>query len=983
MSLLVQQTEEKHRNFLKYNILHAVQELENESLFWSDLVTDGKDSFTSIDLPENLPDYEILDMKISVLSASFIFEKYGLFLALFPSMYKQEQKHCYGIWKHIFNYMQSFLNVRSFAFLQYSIVVRVFMQLMVLCRDSKELRYKLMLHLQQVFYNGDTLRCYKDCIEEMKLAHNTNSKIPCITMPFIHQYVLDEKEPELFPTAKLRIKFYEKMWQTILDNPFRILDINYFPVLMKSPLKLKWVNALSSFRRYVYFKIHNYMKYTIGNSAPLKPSMKSRLVLQSQAYEILLNKCICTPIEEGKFMKVHFVLNKPHSAILSEVDYEKILMQPTHHCTFVKHGSYMKYAHPWFHQQLEKFHGFVPKLKFQEHASDGILIADDVMKNWLPHVPFTGNHTNDITKFLNIHKTKKIRPKKCLFEMPFPSYSLLQPSQLKLIYEDYELLKASECEREVFYELFWNFPCLPMRCKPAVPIMNCIQKVVAHSPAYFLPFYNDRFHVNFSRFWDQVSLYMNIKPSQHLFMKAMHALATRDQPNAFPTLADNCSNVPFFMELLHIICKNNILLLPIHNMNLTLIHLLFSKGIPGCLKRLAWQSLTLCRFETNQNYPSSLYADFSTVIFPEIKISLPLTGAYEDSTIINFDRETGTISNIIEFRDLVDEEVMPDHFDIRILNEEGQGVSVYAEVLYTMWKNLIDRQVIVLYDPCGFAPGYDPCGFAPGYDPCGFTPGYEEGFCIASEHGAHRNELFALGLISGLCLSRGLHLPFPLYVGWWRQLFAPDNGIIMIPLSVLFTERFFTYMAMVEHMSNAELCTVLALEEKEVEFQTREELVTKKFLPSLMNLEIFKMGFDLFMQHIPMGHIAQEMNSIFVEPKKMQMNYENFCHCFEMNNGNIYDRIFLEYMQAMASSKGIEKIVQFITGKNRLPYIDLGEDKISVHWYQPTNNHFLPKAQNCTNKLMFPLRENTPVTIEEIHKIMSPIFDFPTVFGFL
>lgn len=932
----------------------------DDSLLWSNLVSDGKDTLegASLDpLSDDLPVYSLHNMPITALSASIIFEKYGLFLALFPVLHKREFLYSSAIWKHIVDNMKSFLSTRSFAFMQYSIVVRVFMKIMILCRDP-QLRYKLMLHLQHMFYNGETMKCYRDCVEEMKLSDTVNSKIPCVTMPFIRDYLSTEPKDEFdfFPTAKLTIKFLDRIWQTIMDNPYGALDILYFPA-PKTRLTLKFAMHASAFRRYVFLKIHNYMKYTIGNPIPLKrPIIKSRLVLQSHAFELLLNKCICTPIEEGKFMKISFTLNKPYSAILSQVDYEKILMQPTHHCTFIKHGSYMKYAHPWFQQQLEKFHGYVPKLKFKEYTSDGLLIADDIMKTWLPHVPFTGIHTTDMTKFLNIHKAKKPKksdPLPMPLPMPFPSASILQPEQLKMIYEDYELLKAPEREREVFWELFWNFPCLPIRCKPSVPIMNCIQKVVAHSPSYFLPFNNDRFHVNLPRFWEQVNLYINF--SQHLFMRAMYTLATRDQPNAFPLLADHCYSVPFFMELLHIICKQNLLLLPVHNMNLTLIHLLFSKGIPGSLKRLAWQSLTLCHFETNQTYPSSLYADFSAAVFPEIKINLPLTGAYEDSTIINFDRQTGTISNVIEFRDLIDEEVVADRFDIRILNEEGQGVSVYAEVLYTMWKTLMDRQVIIPYD---------------------------QGFCIAAEHGAQRNELFALGLISGLCLARGLHLPFPLYVGWWRQLTTPENGILMIPLSALFSERYTSFLTLVENMTNSEICNVLAVEEKEVEFQTREEMVIKKFLPNIMDLEIFKLGFELFMHHIPMGHIAHEMNNIFVEPKKMQITLENFTHCFELTTK--YDHMFLAYIETLSITQ-IEKIIQFITGKNRLPYIDLGEDRISVHWFVSPNPHALPKAQNCTNKLLFPVREeaNIPVTVGYIREIMNPIFEFSTIFGFL
>jgi len=67
----------------------------------------------------------------------------------------------------------------------------------------------------------------------------------------------------------------------------------------------------------------------------------------------------------------------------------------------------------------------------------------------------------------------------------------------------------------------------------------------------------------------------------------------------------------------------------------------------------------------------------------------------------------------------------------------------------------------------------------------------------------------------------------------------------------------------------------------------------------------------------------------------------------------------------------------FITGKKRLPLYDLGEDKISVNW---TGNQLngLPIAQNCTHTLILPLSPDI-ITPE----MLSPIFDFETVYGFL
>lgn len=71
-----------------------------------------------------------------------------------------------------------------------------------------------------------------------------------------------------------------------------------------------------------------------------------------------------------------------------------------------------------------------------------------------------------------------------------------------------------------------------------------------------------------------------------------------------------------------------------------------------------------------------------------------------------------------------------------------------------------------------------------------------------------------------------------------------------------------------------------------------------------------------------------------------------------------------------------------MTGKPRLPLPELGESLVSVVWNSdPRAVGALPRAQNCTHTLLMP-HPALPLAPTDVVRILQPVFEFETVYGF-
>jgi hypothetical protein len=395
--------------------------------------------------------------------------------------------------------------------------------------------------------------------------------------------------------------------------------------------------------------------------------------------------------------------------------------------------------------------------------------------------------------------------------------------------------------------------------------------------------------------------------------------------------------------------------------------------MPTVLKRLAWQSLVWKRYFLDHT-PVLFRWPLTALPIPNpFQIQMPLLVPEVYRVNLTFDRQSGSLTPLTVARRFMGHEhhVTADQFDLLIAQENGRGPAVYAEILTNMWQTAIQKRFVTLYE--------DDQGFC-------ITPNLKDNI---EEKQQYMDFLFNLGFISGLCVARGLYLPFPLHIGFWRFLCMTHddtyNDEDSTALSDIFLEKFTSSLFKVSHMPELELQASLCLTDEELYFQTRDELVCRYFLPDWYDLSQFQAGWQVFMSHIPMHHyVSPELNHIFCEPTQMQVTVANFLLCCQAKSPQ--DELFFRYVHTLQSQE-LETLVFFITGKKRLPFWQLGEDKITIHWqdYGPGVRSKLPIAQNCTNSLILPcnhLPSSNPTTLQDLQQLMQPIFHYETVYGF-
>ncbi len=125
-----------------------------------------------------------------------------------------------------------------------------------------------------------------------------------------------------------------------------------------------------------------------------------------------------------------------------------------------------------------------------------------------------------------------------------------------------------------------------------------------------------------------------------------------------------------------------------------------------------------------------------------------------------------------------------------------------------------------------------------------------------------------------------------------------------------------------------------------------------------------------------MTALVSDLNNIWCEPEKQAVTFQSFIRCFEQKNRE--DELFLRYIRTLDQSN-LKILLNFITGKKRLPLCELGEEQMSVTWRGEVGK--LPIAQNCTNTLIIPA-DAVDKDVDGLAEVMKPIFRFNTIYGF-
>jgi len=941
----------------------------------------------------------------TLLSVAIIFEKYDLFLYLFPHCYRAERKRLQKYYSgNRFSVREVFTlwnivckNVplipsdeEKLSEVEHDTKLQVFCRLMLLLKNLHQPGFdKSMHHIMSYLQSRSSQPAilYKKCVEHLdvltkylglnrKRKRGGSTKSAPLFLPPVTKYFVEalrhETLPLLFSDPKMQKAFMEKIYQSLCQR-------------FDSELS-RWVGTVfHDFHRYLDGPISLYMSSLHYKLLTNHPKAELKLATSGLAFELLRSKCHFSLFDQ--YCIVSFpVGDHRYQCIVSRSDFDQKFCQTlaSQSWIFIRYKTVTgAKTHPWLKQRLEKFGGRVPRLRFMLDRSDGILLPWHALAYWVPDLKKSGVHGADLTTHLNLYsssRSKRIKFRDIshphwLHTLPFPTRCFLRPEHLLMLATDY--MHFDTHQRLVFHSVFWNLSGMNIRCcvdRPALRefVIRMVDKISDWRAlsrkmiSELLPFTQsgdlEVAETPPTLFWDRIQSFTRlVTPSA----QALGALASRRDFNVFPILASSLGRPQIFPEILKISHKLRLPFLASAEASvMAMMKLLFTRDVPSPLKRLAWQSLVLSHFATQR--PHSLEdGHFDATDLPVPRIHIPLLSPEPGSRMIVYDRHKGMIDDIPWLRQYVGSfDTSPEAFDLSVKNEDGRGQSVYLEILQNLWKKMINKQVMMLYD----------CD----------SDVSKMGFCISANLAdlypyphLHRDWLFALGFVSGLCVSRGLYLPYRLYEGLWRYLYYRDqSGISLIPFTTLFQERFESCMAMIGAMSNEDLKQNMGLSEEEVDFKTRDELVISNFMPNTMDLEEFRAGWSVFMHRIPLTSLVGELNGIMCEPERQTVTFESFVQCFEQKAQE--DELFLCYVRTCSDEQTLA-LLSFITGKTRLPLYELGEEKISMVWAGGPGQ--LPTAQNCTHTLIMPSDANH-VDVETLGQVLAPIFKFETVYGF-
>lgn len=725
------------------------------------------------------------------------------------------------------------------------------------------------------------------------------------------------------------ISTVQNIRKTCMQNLFQASDFNrivyaIFDVLMKekSDQLNYWIcNYFTLFQKYV---VHS---FTPGIISLTRTKTQRIVKCRKKIFCVELDKCEKEDLD-AEHVKI-FVFDD----FICIVDINDPIL---HHkkLLFIKNGTNV--------QQIQKELLLVCKhihpVIVNEEISDGILTMT-------PKNIFTSfQHGKDVTDMFHITKTKHIKhkqlPLKCTQRLNIPNDHINMYISNFYTYSFREKFLALVMIYD-FHSIFLNAYIQQWRNE------QILKKQVKNY------FYSIEGNKNIMKkcillqktpsklFFQKASLFITLK--KH---KAMLELFQRKFMNPLEPVIEFIEQSGVLQKMMNLVGQFHIPFEPTGGIDQQKLQkALFLEHVHPLIRRVIWQSLELqnkkidviCNVQQNTKIRWGKVRINTENVFSLGENVKTLIYCSNTKRIVQPSKQV--LQNSISKQVLQNRINLACHYNMLVKDSLAVGVSVFEYILKDLWDTAIKIHFFVENKELEYE----------------MEPSICDRVCDVKEA---REFLFFLGFVSSLCVSKGLYLPYKLDSSLWAYMYRPYKKT---SLSILFKKQFERYKCKFIHMKKYEMQSILGVGKRE----TIDEKIITNYLPCRKDLNAFKSGWLSFSNKISLRHLSDKVNDFLA-----------FQHVQEAKmNEVIRNELLRSYCSSLDEQK-LSHLMKFITGRERLPYLQLGEYPINVIFKDAS---VLPLAQNCTNTLILP---RSVKSIQDLEKCLICVFEFDSCFGF-
>lgn len=676
--------------------------------------------------------------------------------------------------------------------------------------------------------------------------------------------------------------------------------------------------------------------------------------------------------------------------ILSCAAYDEFLASPHRTILFFRHGISV---HPRIAKALqlpEKFQNKIPRLRFGRHPgsrSDGMFLPNAM--------ELSRAHGTDVTEFFSIYARRPRKQRKgpnrlrrrlqnCYTQNLLSSACLLDVVHLERASPVFFTLNRDQ--QILFIVTCWNIGSAnAVRCLPGAAAYVQFMSPIVDALVDVHDGHNLLHHTSCQhRFWDRLRrIGCSMKwspPVNALIDVTCHGLYS--YLDLFERwIVENSSETLYY--IVHIMCVCGVRFTPLpHLSNNLLVDILRHFTLPPAVARVVYHCLVMN--QANEAAPvlqpqaqipllerSDAVrvppADLGPLATREAKIDLPFLVSDElPEGQVRISRDTKRVVNVQELLGWSClQQWSTQSFDLVIQGEEESiGKAVYEDGLALLWQGAVESKWFVRISN----------------DQKDTTV---EGYMVSQECPTTEEtmeQIFALGFVTSLCVHRGMYLPIPIHRDLWTLItHPPQTNVPYERLEILQSYCLRTLAMSLEDFTD----TFAVTDDVRLQYgndpRDNMEFMYNECMPPLPLIQRFQCGWNVF---IPIAVLNQPWNDtnthmrLFNPPWSMETEFtvQRVKDAFRFNLPE--DERFVEAITQFTPEE-LRALVEFVTGKPRLPQTAYGENHMSISWTRYASTHTLPRAQNCTHTLL--LQKDIP----SVYDALRPILRYPTVFGFI
>lgn len=679
------------------------------------------------------------------------------------------------------------------------------------------------------------------------------------------------------------------------------------------------------------------------------------------------------------------------AAVVRESDHKTLWPDDTTPALFIKRGACLD-LNPVLTATLSlqpRFHNVVPRLRFsaQTPPSDGVFLPHEQYAQALSMMNAESErhatHMSDVTSPLALARWR------CPKVLRYPSYKLWGVPYYKRCFVTIRDLRAlaavfatlQDAQKHVFYLLFWDLPVLVVSWvhKPTIcRVVNLLLQTLIQS----IPPDKVEHHMTIAK---HVMLWSKVLPLLRVLDTGVRAFlrVVLSRGVYLQAVLDASHDAEELAAVVQLLADMQVLVesvqgLPNHDLARVFDH----PCVPVPLKRVCYhsalESAAMGLVSSQATVPSHALEDvklrYADVPCPSAssaqlrtKLNFVLPSQFGRTIVVS--RNTRDIANPGILRTHLSES--KDHrrasapqFNMCVHGEEARGEAVFAEALQLLWSRAVDTGL-----------------FVPDTGPHDFT--------LSTDKDARfSDEVFALGFVSSLCVARGLYLPIALSPDLWAYV-CYDHSFA-VPYQLLF-RAFERLKQNAASLSRDERKAVFDVTEQDETVYgddpyTNDDFLATLTIPNKTLLREFKAGWDVFASstlNIEQVHpqVVADMFNLPAAATFTDISYAKFAalvverQCVAEKTKKQPCDFFLTYAASL-DAKDLRRVVEFVTGKPRLPLTAYGEPPLTILWVDSPAT--MPLAQNCTSTLLLPHHAQ-----QNVREFMNPVFHYDTVFGFL